>query len=227
MSLKFKQVLAIATVLSLCPALLFAQTSNPGQATTTAKRSMRTGKREAMHMVPASVMLLSSLDAAKMQPGMHFKARLTGKVHLVNGPELPSGTIFEGTVASDDMNIAANRKIALRFTQADLKDGTKIPIKATIVGVFTPSNEAAYSYNDASYAPVPNTWNDGTLAVDQINVTSGVDLHSRIASRNSGVFATTKKDDVKLAQGSDLNLAVAEAPAVGANSAASNSGEGS
>jgi hypothetical protein len=39
---------------------------------------------------------------------------------------------------------------------------------------------------------------------------SGVDLHSRIASKNSGVFVSPKDKNVKLASGSELALALAQ-----------------
>jgi hypothetical protein len=38
--------------------------------------------------------------------------------------------------------------------------------------------------------------------MDQENVVSGVDLHSKISSQNSGVFVSTKKADIKLHAGS-------------------------
>ena len=48
------------------------------------------------------------------------------------------------------------------------------------------------------------------LNIDQIGALKNVDLHSRLASQNSGVFVSTKKDDVKLMKGSRLELALAE-----------------
>jgi hypothetical protein len=50
---------------------------------------------------------------------------------------------------------------------------------------------------------------------------SGVDLHSQIDSQNSGVFVTTKKDDVKLGRGSNFSLAIAAEPGAQTNPAAS------
>lgn len=47
------------------------------------------------------------------------------------------------------------------------------------------------------------------LQIDEIGALSGVDLHSRIASKNSGVFVSTKKDDMKLSAGSEFALAIA------------------
>ena len=69
--------------------------------------------------------------------------------------------------------------------------------------------------DDASathYGPdVPNDWSAKTLQLDQENVVSGVDLHSKISSQNSGVFVSTKKDDVKLKAGSEIQFAIAPA----------------
>ena len=40
---------------------------------------------------------------------------------------------------------------------------------------------------------------------------SGVDLHSKISSQNSGVFVSMKKNDVKLKAGSEIQFAIAPA----------------
>jgi hypothetical protein len=51
-----------------------------------------------------------------------------------------------------------------------------------------------------------------------------VDLHSRISSINSGVFVSTKKNDVRLAAGSEIALAIAQdAAATQASSATTQS----
>ncbi len=161
------------------------------------------------HMVPARAALNASIAANKVKPGDEFRATLAEKVQLQNGPRLPAGTILIGQVSTDDTNQAGASKLALRFTSAKLKDGQTVPIKATIVGVLPTgfSNEDSYRLNPNSQ--VPATWNDGTLVVDQIDAMNGVDLHSRIASQNSGVFVSTK-DNIKLANGGELELAIAQ-----------------
>lgn len=80
-----------------------------------------------------------------------------------------------------------------------------MPIKATIVGVYGP--ESSGSVGTAS--EIPNDRTDGTLAADQINVMTDVDLHSRIAGKNSGVFVSMKKNNVILRTGSQILIAVA------------------
>jgi hypothetical protein len=56
---------------------------------------------------------------------------------------------------------------------------------------------------------VANDWTRSIHAVDQIDALSGVDLHSRITSQNSGVLVSTKKDDIKLKRGTEFALAIA------------------
>ena len=97
--------------------------------------------------------------------------------------------------------------LALLFTKADMKGGKVIPIKATIVGIYPPSSGYGGSYFNG---PIPNEWTPSTLQVDQINVLNGIDLHSRIAAKDSGVLVSKKKDNMKLESGSEFALAIAE-----------------
>ncbi|MGC9222886.1 MAG: hypothetical protein ACP5E2_03120 [Terracidiphilus sp.] len=82
-----------------------------------------------------------------------------------------------------------------------------MPIKATIVGIFGPADTS--DYPEEAGDQVPNSWTDGTLQVDQIGVLSDIDLHSKISSRNSGVLVSTKKDNFKLDEGSEIQFAIA------------------
>ena len=165
---------------------------------------------DATHMVPATAALKTTYDSSKLKPGDPFNIVLSESVQLQNGPKLPSGTAILGTVTTDDLNVNGAAKLAVRFTQAKLKNGQIIPIKATIVGVYAPE------ITNASGSPItpgdqyPNLWTPQTVNIDQVEAISGVDLHSRISSINSGVFVSTKKNDVKLMIGSEIALAIAQ-----------------
>ncbi len=175
------------------------------------------GRMDAQQMVRGTVALTRSLDARKDQDGSRFEAKLTRTVHLKNGKTLDKGTSLVGTVENDDMQVAGKSKLAVRFTEAKLTNGETIPIKATIVEVYPPAGL------DSAGEPIPdesspsygmddrtNEWNSRQLDVDQIGALKNVDLHSKLASQNSGVFVSTKSDDVKLMKGSRLELALEE-----------------
>lgn len=158
---------------------------------------------EADQMVPATVDLKSGLDARKVHPGDHFEAVLRQSVQLKNGPKLDHGTLLMGTVTTDQ-TAEGNLRVALRFTHARMKDGQTIPIKATVIEIALPQADSGTNMADQS-----GLWSPHTLRVDQINALSGIDLHSNIASRNSAVFVSNKKDDVKLMAGSQIVVAIA------------------
>ena len=90
------------------------------------------GSGESMQMVPAQIELRVSLDAGTAKAGDRIVSVLGNKIHLKNGKELPAGTQILGVVSTDDMQTNGASKLALNFNQAKLKDGTLIPIKATI-----------------------------------------------------------------------------------------------
>jgi hypothetical protein len=205
--------LAIAAVLSTHPPSMFSQSgdmqsSPPSQSTDSSSNqpssnqsSSSNWKQEEMQMVPAQAALLAPLDSSKLQPGAEVRAQLTSAVHLPNGADLRSGTVLVGQVANDDSQMNGAAKLALRFTEADPKGGQPVPIKATIVGIDHP-------VDPTSANQPPNNWNDGTKGIDQMGAISGVDLHSKIASPNSGMLIATKKNDIKLEKGSILSMGI-------------------
>lgn len=205
-----KTILAALFLSCLLPCLSFAQPAQP-QAPEN-KRSPVRGSQEAARMTPARVALLRSLNTAKDRPGTLFQTKLAKAVLLKNGSSLPAGTMLIGTTAVDDMNLNGRCKLALRFTQAQLKDGTDIPIKATIVAYYRPAPTPHGGYPVEPGDQYPNGWNAGTLQVNELDVDSGVDLHSKISSKNSGVFVSRTKDNFTLASGSELALAIAASP---------------
>ena len=189
MNIKCTTVLAIAAVLIAPASLIFAQAP----------------AAEAAKMVPANASFTSVIDSQKMQVGAQFRVKLTTKVHLDNNTELPAGTILVGQIVKDDTQSGGAAKLALRFTEADLKGGKTVPIKATIVDVYALYNDGMSTNNGVVTHPLD--WNAKTTVVNQVGVISDVDLHSNIASSNSGVFVSTKKD-IKLTPNTGVELAI-------------------
>jgi hypothetical protein len=155
-------------------------------------------------MVSALAILPHGLDADKDHLDSAFEVELSHKVTLSNGTVLPSHTVLNGRVSRDDMQAAGRSEFALRFDQAQLKNGKTVPIKATIVDI-TRSSVGTDGYDGS------NDWTSRTLTVEELNAVSGVDLHSEIASNDSVVFVSTKKHDVKIPAGTELKLAIGPA----------------
>jgi len=194
----YRRTLAITAIISTLSIPVLAQSaSDPGSQNKETFTDPSIAS-EAAQMVPAKAILTRTLDADKDQPNSTIEASLRGKVTLSDGTVLPSNTVLIGEITRDDVQQAGTSELALRFNQAQLKNGKTVPIKATIVEMMAPGADA-----DA-----PNDWTDQMLEVNQIDVVSGVDLHSKIASDNSGIFVSTKKHDVKVPDGSELQLAI-------------------
>jgi hypothetical protein len=157
----------------------------------------------ASQMVPAEAALVRSLDAKKAKAGQEFQTTLHGKVQLKNGTELPSGTKLVGTISTVNTQ-PGSVKLALRFTKAELKSGKVIAIKAMIVGVDSPQGIPP----DDITTTVSHHWDYNVQQIDESGVMGGVDLHSRISDEDSGVFVSTKKDDIKFEPRSQLVLAI-------------------
>jgi hypothetical protein len=206
-----RKALALATAVLTLPLFAYSQNASaPDSQSAPGAQATIAGAQEATLMKPARALLVETLDASKDQSGQTVDAKLASKVTLTNGTELPKGTMLLGKVTADDMQQQGMSKLALRFDQARLKDGTTVPIHATIVGFYGPQAQAG-ELEVGQTAEVPNDWTANTLQLDQENVVSGVDLHSKISSQNSGVFVSTKKDDVKLKAGSEIQFAIAPA----------------
>lgn len=162
--------------------------------------------KEAAQMVPGAIELRKQLDSRKIHAGQTFQARLDTTLHLKNGPELKSGTLLLGKVTADKAKGGTDR-LSLRFTAARLKNGTTIPIKATVMEVAPPAFDSGIRLADET-----DMWHDRTLRVDQIAVLPDVDMHSNIASRNSATFVAEDNKDVRLDSLSQMIVAIAERP---------------
>jgi len=205
--MKREATISLSLALAFC-ALVFPRVARATEAhTNQAARpaTMRvSAKQEAQLMVPATVDLKGTLDAKKLHADDSFQAVLQRNVQLKNGPKLENGTVLLGTITADQMQ-PGNARFALRFTRARLKNGQTIPIEAMIVEV-APSEKS----NRDDIAGRSGLWSPKTLRIDEIGAVSGFDMHSAVASRNSAVFVSKKKNNLRLGAGSQLVLALAE-----------------
>jgi len=156
--------------------------------------------QDASRLTPVKASLMQNLDAKKVHNGDEVRAKLKSTAHLTDGTELPSGSILTGHVTEDQLNQQGTSKLAVRFDQAHLKSGKDIPIKAMLVGASQPPYQTVNRTTNYMWTP-------GTRQIDQIDALPGIDLHSRVSSKDSGVFVSSKKD-VKLDNASQLEFAV-------------------
>lgn len=189
----YRKTLALAAVMAAVSLPALAQSASADSAAAS----------EAAQMVGAIAELPHPLDTDKTSPETTFQAELNQKITLSNGTVLPAHTVLIGKVTRDDKQAAGTSEFALRFEQAKLKDGKSLPIKATIIDIERPTFDPQYAAS--------NDWTSRTLTVQQLNVVSGVDMHSQIASNDSAVFVSTKKHELKVPAGSRLKLAIAPA----------------
>jgi hypothetical protein len=192
------KTLALAAIISALSMPALAQSPSGTGSQNTQASADSAGASEAAQMVSAIATLPHTLDADKDHLDSTFEAELDHKVTLSNGTVLPAHTMLNGKITRDDMQAAGKSEFALRFDQAQLKNGKTVPIKATIVDIARPSSKS-------------NDWTSQTLTVEQLDAVSGVDLHSEIASNDSAVFVSTKKHDVKVPAGTELKLAIGPA----------------
>lgn len=195
-----------ATTAFICSPAAHAQSSSNVPAWS-GPSTQSAAQLEASRMVPARAVLTREIDARKMHSGEQFSAELTKTVYLKDGAALPKGTNLVGTIAKDAMTPDGKSTLVLRFTTADLKDGKAVPIVATIVGVAPPSYGSDWALSNGP-AP-PAAWDGNALTFDEIGAISGFDLHSSISGANSVSLVSTKKDEVKLADQTQLSLAIA------------------
>lgn len=182
---------------------LNAQVADNTTATSTTDSAA--AQQEALQMVPAHASLVKTLDARKSPSGTQFEAAVDGTVHLKDGTKLPHGTILVGTVATDQRQTGGRSTLALRFTEAKLKDGETLPIRAMIARIAGPAEDDGYTAGSDDLLP----WSRHICQVDEFSPVHGVNLHSSITARDSAVLVSTKRGDVKLAAGSRLSLAIA------------------
>jgi uncharacterized lipoprotein YbaY len=196
----YGKTLALTAVISALSMPALAQSaSGPGSQGIASADSA--GANQAAQMVAAIATLPRTLDADKDHLDSTINAELDHKVTLSDGTVLPARTVLNGKITRDDMQAAGKLEFAIRFDRAQLKNGKIVPIKATIVDIARPTY-------DTDGSAVTNDWTNRTLSVEQLDVVSGVDLHSEIAGNDSAVFVSTTKHDVKVPAGSELKLAI-------------------
>lgn len=214
-----KTLLAVATLsaATLLPAAAVAQkaAAQGGEALVNASsasvvRSM-SSQYTSFKPVPAKALLTDYLSSNWTKAGDPVKARLVGNVQLTDGTVLSRGTVLLGRVDQVESSAhGSNGTITLTLDHAKLKNGTVLPIKATIVKVaeaFDPADPIFSVELDARNG-LPS--NSNKVVVTPLNKGS-VGLNSSQSEPLSGTVVRNGENLV-LTDGTQLLLAIAAQP---------------
>jgi hypothetical protein len=163
-----------------------------------------------LKLVSANAELTQGLNTKSSRQGQTVTAKLTANVTTAGTMDLPKGTMLVGTVEQVQPGNGSGSKseISIVFNEARLKDGREIPIKATLLGAYPPA--VVYSSGGlGSYLPIqPRLIPSDRSVIQNPGPLGNVTMKSAVQSDVSGTFLSTK-DNIKLSQGTQLQLAIA------------------
>jgi hypothetical protein len=155
-------------------------------------------------LVAANAELVTRIDAKTAKSGDIVTAKLTSPVHLPGGTELKRNTLLTGHI--DQVQPAVNKGVStvvLTFDKAQPKDGQAIAIKSTIVGIYPGGTDLV--------APDLSP----QMKIEEAPASAhGYGLTSDAQGSTSGVLKADGKD-VRVANGTELQFAVAPISAAG------------
>jgi hypothetical protein len=147
--------------------------------------------------------LVNTLSTKSAKQGDPISVKLTAGIKTPAGVVLPRGTELLGHIdsvkASDNKGPAT---LAVTFNQAQLKDGKKLAIKATVAG-FAPAG-------DVQELPISVAADD---SFDQLaGSNNGVELRSAV-KENVSATLTSSHSNIDLSKGTQFLVAVGVQPA--------------
>lgn len=150
-----------------------------------------------------------ALDSSHVKLGQRVTARTTMALHTPNGVTLPRRTRLIGKVTGIQKGQGKPTTMSLVFTQARLRNGHTIPIKATLLGVKPPYFGADAAYQAGRHFPDSSR----RVAYDaQVTQEPGairhVTMHSSALSHNSATFQR-KHGNIDLRRGTQFRIAIA------------------
>lgn len=166
---------------------------------------MTAAAASAQSLAGVTTQLDRTLDSKNAKVGEVVTAKVRETVKA-DGLTLPRGTELVGKVA--DVKTAQDGKVSvsLVFTEAKLKGGREIPVKATVIGAYPASAGGDGNYNATTMGPVPSQVPNNGVYTQQ-GTLGNVNLSSAVANNDSATF--TSNGHFKLEDGTYLQLGVA------------------
>jgi hypothetical protein len=179
------------------------------------------GAASAQSLAGVNTRLVTPLDSQTAAAGQVVSVKLDGSVKTPDGVKLPRGTELIGKVTA--VTPAKNGQassVSVAFTEAQLKGGKQIPVKATLLAAYPGDEGVESQYSDETMDAVPSSIPaDRTIDQEPGALPGGVALKAAVQDPNSGTFS--KKDgNVRLTAGTYLQIGVAPATGSGSTSAA-------
>jgi hypothetical protein len=177
------------------------------------------GVASAQSLVGVNTKLDRTLDSKSAAVGQVVTAKLDGTVTTADGTKLPRGTELVGKIAEVKNANGSPVSVSLLFTSAKLKDGTEVPVKATVLAAFPEADPVGVSLGDVATQQAPEkVAGDGSFN-QQPGALSHVALTSAVKSPDSGTFSSTA-GNFKLYAGTFLQVGIAPAGASSGTTAA-------
>ncbi len=172
---------------------------------------------QSTQLFSANAILTHSLNSNNAKTGQSVTAKLTSAATS----ELPKGTMLIGKVDQvQNVSTAATSKMSITFDQARLKNGKEVPIKAMLLGVYSPQHQYE-SGMSSNFLPIqPATVSDAKSITQEPGALKHIGMESSGQSNTSAVFTSTNHT-IKLDSGTVLQVAVAPMPESGSNATSS------
>lgn len=199
--------LGMATASFLLAGSALAQNSQPMQSQ---QANGSSAHMQMWHLKGVNARLDHALDAQSARQGQIVGAKLDRSVKIANGTQLPGGTQLWGKV--EKVNASQNggpSSMTLRFTQAQLKNGRKMPVKVTVIAAFPAGARSSYLNSmGGELPPPPNHINPRDTYTQEPGMLHHIEMKSSVQGHNSATF-TDQSGNLKLNRGTYLQVAIA------------------
>lgn len=166
----------------------------------------------------ANVQLDHTLSTQTARKGQQVEAKLLTTVKTANGFDLARGTELWGTVNRVQPSENSGPSVlSVVFTAAQLKNGTKVPVKVTLLGAY-PAREAEQAiYGNQMMGAAPKRVSGQQKIVQEPGLLNHISMQSAVQNSNSGTFRRND-GNLRLIAGTRFQVGIAPAAQSGAMS---------
>lgn len=178
------------------------------------------GMASAQSLAGVSTQLVKPLNSETAAAGQAVTVKLNSGVKTPEGVKLPRGTQLIGKVTAVTPAQKGNAaSLTLVFTEAQLKGGKQIPVKATVLAAYPESEGVEAQYSDSTMDTAAGSVASNHVVDQEPGALPGVTLKAAVQDANSGTFSKTD-GNFKLGAGTYLQIGVGQASSSGSTSAA-------